>query len=135
MRNYSVDLRERVIQAYDRAEGTQAKIAKQFGVSRPWVTKLVQRRRETGSVAAKPHGGGQTAKFVGEQLQDLKNAVSAAPDATLQELLDGSGVKASIMAVQRALVRLGCRRKKSRCVPPSRIVRMCKSSGRCGGRG
>jgi len=130
-----MDLRERVIQAYDRAGSAQAKIAKQFGVSRPWVTKLVHRRRETGSVAAKPHGGGRTAKFVGERLEELKKSVRAAPDATLQELLDGSGVKASIMAVQRALVRLGCRRKKSRCAPASRIVRMCKSSGQCGARG
>jgi transposase len=135
MRSYSMDLRERVIQAYDRAGGAQAEIAKQFGVSRSWLTKLVQRRRETGSVAAKPHGGGRTAKFVGEQLEELKNSVSAAPDATLQELLDGSGVKASIMAVQRALVRLGCHRKKSRCAPASRIVRTCKSSGRRGASG
>jgi hypothetical protein len=46
------------------------------------------------------------------------------PDATLQELLEQSGVDGSIMAVHRALERLGCRRKKSRSTLPSKTVRM-----------
>jgi len=89
-----------------------------------WVKKLLHLRRTTGSIAAKPHGGGRKAKFEGEGLQELRRWVEAAPDATLQELLERSGVQGSIMAVQRALKRLGCRRKESHCGPPSRIVPM-----------
>jgi len=124
MRTYSMDLRERVIQALDRKVGTQEEVAALFGVSVDWVKKLLRLRRTTGSIAARPHGGGRKAKFDGGGLERLRRRVEADPDVTLQELLDRSGVEGSIMAVQRALVRLGCRRKKSRCGPLSRIVPM-----------
>ena len=124
MKTYSPDLRERVIQAYDRQAGTQAEVAEVFGVSVSWLKKLLRLRRETGSLAAKPHGGGWVPKFEGARLEALKQSVQADPDATLQELLERSGVQGSIMAVQRALERLGCRRKKSHCAPRSRIVPM-----------
>jgi transposase len=39
-------------------------------------------------------------------------------------LLDRSGVDASIMAVHRALERLGCTRKKSRCTPANKNAPM-----------
>lgn len=120
MKTYSLDLRQRVLAAWDSGEMTQAQVARQFQVSRPWLVRLLQRRRETGSVEALPHGGGWTPKFSGAKLAELQAAVQADPDATLQELLDRSGVEASIMAVHRALERLGCRRKKSRSGPPSR---------------
>jgi transposase len=123
METYSMDLRERVIRAYDQKVGTQDEIAKLFGVSVPWIKKLLRRRREAGTLAPKPHGGGWTPKFSGPKLEALRRLVEQDRDATLQELLDRSGVQASIMAVHRALERLGCRRKKSRSVPPSKTVR------------
>jgi transposase len=119
-----MDLRERVVQALDRKVGTQEEVAARFDVSVDWVKKLLRLRRTTGSIAPKPHGGGRQAKFDGEGLRNLRRRVKADPDATLQELLERSGVQCSIMAIQRALERLGCRRKKSRCGPRSRIVPM-----------
>ena len=47
---YSMDLRERVLKAWD-ASGDADEVAATFGVSRAWVHRLVQRRRETGSIA------------------------------------------------------------------------------------
>jgi transposase len=123
METYSMDLRERVMRAYDQKVGTQEQVAKLFGVSARWIKKLLKRRRETGGIAPKPHGGGWTPKFSGPKLEQLKAWVEQSPDATLQELLDRSGVDASIMAVHRALERLECRRKKSRSTPPSKIAR------------
>jgi transposase len=123
METYSMDLRERVIRAYDQKVGTQGQVARLFGVSVPWIKKLLRRRRETGSIAPKPHGGGWTPKFSGAKLEELKKLVEQDRDATLQELLERSGVDGSIMAVHRALERLGCRRKKSRSVPPSKTAR------------
>jgi transposase len=32
-------------------------VADRFAVSRSWVNNLVQRQKQTGGVAAKPHGG------------------------------------------------------------------------------
>ncbi len=55
MRAYSQDLRERVIQALESRDGSQAEIAERFGVSIAFVERLWQRWRTTGSCAALPH--------------------------------------------------------------------------------
>ncbi len=120
METYSMDLRKRVIRAYDDGVGTQDEVAELFGVSVAWLKKLLRQRRQDGSIAPRPHGGGWTPKFNGEKLERLKGLVQQDPGATLAELLERSQVPASIMAVQRALKRLGCRRKKSLCTRQSR---------------
>lgn len=120
METYSLDLRERVIRACDDGVGTQEEIAELFNVSLAWVKKLLRQRRETGSIAPKPHAGGWTPKFSGEKLELLKKLVQQDPDATLAELLERSGVQGSIMAVHRGLERLECHRKKSLCTPLSK---------------
>jgi transposase len=120
MKTYSNDLRERVVRACDEKVGTRKEIAKLFGVSTAWIRRLLQRRRESGDFSARRRGGCKPPKFVGQELEQLRMWVSQQPDITLEELLDRSQVSASIMAVHRALERLGCTRKKSRCMPPSR---------------
>jgi transposase len=127
MRTYSMDLRQRVIEACDSKTESRAQTAKRFKVSASWVKKLLRMRCATGSFAAKPHGGGREAKFIGESLQGLQKLVEQKPDASLQELLDASGVKASIMAVARALERLDYRFKKS---PYGRRNKTVPMSGR-----
>jgi transposase len=117
---YSMDLRERVVAACDEGIDTRAEIAERFSVSESWVRRLLQRRRETGSIAPKPRGGGQPPAFDGEAAERLRGAVAADPDATLEELAEASGVACSTSAVDRALKRLGITRKKSRSAPPSR---------------
>ena len=51
MRPYSMDLRERVAAAIDAGEGSQRQVAKRFRVSVSFVTRLVQRRRDAGTLA------------------------------------------------------------------------------------
>lgn len=53
MAPYSMDLRTRVARAWD-ASGDAEEIAATFGASRAWVHCLIQRRRETGSLAPRP---------------------------------------------------------------------------------
>ena len=55
---YSMDLRERVAAVIDEGEGSQRQVAKRFRVSVWFVTRLLQRRRDAGTLAPKPHGGG-----------------------------------------------------------------------------
>ena len=50
MAPYSMDLRARVVRAWDES-GDADEVATTFAVSRAWVHRLVQRRRETGSIA------------------------------------------------------------------------------------
>jgi transposase len=113
MKTYSMDLRQRVIAACDSKTESRAQTAQRFNVSASWVKKLLRLRRTLGSFAARPHGGGREAKFMGESLLRLQKLVEEKADASLHELLDASGVKASIMAVARALERLDYRFKKS----------------------
>jgi len=73
-------------------------------------------------------------RFDDKALETLKALVEAQPDATLQELQERSNVEGSIMAVHRALERLGCSRKKSRCGPVSKTAPTSRRSGENGSR-
>jgi transposase len=123
MRAYSIDLRVRVVTACDARDGTRDQIAARFSVSVAWIRRLLQRRRETGSIAPKPRGGGRAPAFDAEAGRRLRQAVRADEDATLQELAQAAGVTCCPSAVHRALARLGITRKKSRGGRPSRTAR------------
>ena len=58
MAPYSNDLRERVAAAVDHHEGSQREIGRRFRVSLSFIVRLLERRREAGTLAPKPHGGG-----------------------------------------------------------------------------
>ena len=122
MKAYSLDLRERVVAACDEGVETRAEVAERFSVSESWIRRLLQRRRETGSLAPKPRGGGQPPAFDAEAAGRLRQAVAADPDATLKELAVAGGVACSTSAVDRAPRRLGITRKKSRSGPRNRTV-------------
>ena len=120
MKAYSTDLRERVVAACDARDATREQIAARFSVSVPWIRKLLRRRRETGSIAPKPRGGGRAPAFDGEADSRLRQAIRADDDATLEELGRAAGVSCCASAVHRAIARLGITRKKSRGGRPSR---------------
>ena len=115
-----MDLRRRVIQACDEKAGTLAEIAERFSVSVSWITKLKRRRRETGSVAAKPHGAGRRPALDGAACERLRELVAADSDATLAQLCDRIGVAVSTSAMDRTLRRLGWTYQKRRAAPPSK---------------
>ena len=120
MAAYSMDLRERVVAACDEGADTRAEVAERFSVSESWIRRLLQRRRETGSIAPKPRGGGRPPAFDAAADGRLREAVAAAPDATLKELAVQVGVACGPSVTDRALRRLRITRKKSRSGPPSK---------------
>src|SRR4051812_21503017 len=122
MRPYSMDLRERVVAACDARDGTRQQIAARFSVSVSWIRDLLKRRRESGSIAPRPRGGGRALAFDGEAAGRLCDVVRADDDATLAELAAAAGVACGPSAVHRALVRLGITRKKSPGGRPSRTA-------------
>ena len=89
MEALSLDLRERVAAACDEGSDTQPEIAERFGVSVSFITKLLRRRRITGSVDAKPRGGGRKPALV-SGLATVRQLVAEQPDATLAECATAS---------------------------------------------
>lgn len=133
MKTYSQDLRERVVRACDEGRGTRQQIADLFGVSTAWVRRLLQRRRETGSFAARPRGGAHAPKLDDDQRFQLLVLVYAQPDATLAELRDRLGAPVHPSTIHRALVRQGLTVKKKSSTPPSKGGPMSGTSGPSGG--
>src|SRR5438034_11173427 len=112
MRPLSNDLRERIIAAVDRREGSRREIARRFAVDVSCITRLLQLRRQTGSLDPRPHGGGRPPTLDDDGLERLRGLVQQRPDATLEQLRQGLDLDGSIMIVWRGLQRLDITRKK-----------------------
>lgn len=111
MAAYSLDLRKRVLGAWDAgldAEGVAAK----YEVSRAWVHRLVQRRRETGSIAPRPQTKFRGRVLAGQETR-LAALITARPDATLAELREALPTTAAISTLWREIDRLGFTVKKN----------------------
>lgn len=130
MKAYSQDLRERVIRACDARRGTRTQIAQFFQVSTAWIRRLLQRRRETGSIAALPHAGGPKPKMDDERRNRLLVLVTEQPDATLAELRERWGAPVHLTTVARVLLKFNLTVKKKSCMPPSKRGPMSGDSGR-----
>jgi transposase len=125
MKTYSLDLRTRVVEAVDRHVGSQGEVAALFGVSRSFVKKLLRQRRETGSVAPKPHGGGHPAKLDAKKREAVRSYMrDGKEDASLVEVqryvMRRWRVGISEATVSRLLASLGLPRKKNLRGPGAR---------------
>lgn len=108
----SSDVRERAIAAYEAGNGSQAEIARFYGVDISTFQRWLQRYRQTGVAAPLPRGHNPPALGEGQMLQ-LAGLVRQRPDATLEQLREGLGVSCSLVAIHNALKRLGYRFKKN----------------------
>jgi transposase len=111
MRAYSNDLRERIVAAVERGEHSLRQLAHLFAVSLSCIVRLLQRKRQTGSVQPKPHPGAARKLDAAAEAR-LLGLVREQPDATLAELRDRLGVPCSVMTIARALRRHHITRKK-----------------------
>ena len=108
---YSMDLRERVLRAWD-VSGDAEEVAATFGVSRAWVHRLAQRHRATGSIAPRQQTKFRSRVLAGQE-QRLKDLVTAKPDATLAEIREGLPTTAALSTLWLELDRLGLTFKKN----------------------
>jgi len=121
----SEDLRQRIVKAWQKKKLRGVELAELFGVGEATVKRLKRRFQETGSVKAKPHGGG-TQPIIGKDQELLVEAlVQRHPDWSEDQyakaLADEHGVLASAVTVGRAIRRLGYSVKKRRSSPKSVI--------------
>lgn len=112
MQAYSQDLRERVVRACDEGHASRTQLAHLFHVSTAWIRRLLQRRRQDGSVAARPHAGGAPRKLDEDDRFRLVGFVAEDPDATLAELRDRLGAPVHLSTIQRVLASFGLTVKK-----------------------
>ena len=78
MATLSIDLRERIVAAYDRGEGTREQIADRYDVSLGMVKKLLQQRRRTGDITPRHRYSGRKPKITAKHQRQLALAVKRA---------------------------------------------------------
>jgi transposase len=119
-----MDFRKSVARAYDEC-GSSAEVAEQFDCSESWVRRLIQHRRERGTLEPL-----STARHDNQRSYDdadelaIRALIKRKPDATLAEVAEAIGKPAHPGTVSRTLTRLNLPRKKSPRTPPSRTARM-----------
>ncbi|MCC6630407.1 MAG: helix-turn-helix domain-containing protein [Chloroflexi bacterium] len=116
MKDYSLDLRQRIVQAV--ADGQpKTVVAQRFAVSLGSVKRYVRQWTATGTLAPRPRPGRPRA-IAGDQAAALAAQVAADPSATLaehcQQWADQHGVRVSVATMSRTLARAGVSRKKDR---------------------
>lgn len=121
MKPYSIDLRQRVLDAVDRGTSRRL-IVEQLEVSLSTIKRYLKQRHVTGQLAAKPIPGRPPKK--GASLDaNLPAQLAAHDDFTLEQhcqlWADSQGVLVSTASMSRAIARLGWTRKKNSWVPPS----------------
>lgn len=125
MNAYSMDLRRRVLALCDAGRSTR-EVSQVLAVSESWIRRLKQRRREDGCVGPRPSGGWRYGHFELVHLEQLERWLRKQPDATLECLLGRvekeMGLRCSLMAVCRAVKKLGWSLKKRRFEQASRTA-------------
>lgn len=126
MKAYSLDLRQKIVDAYAEGNLSQRQLAKQFRVALSFVEKLLKQHRETGSIAPKVRTEQTPTKLNPEQLSVLQQLVEANNDATLEELREQlrqkTGVLISRSTVDRMVKKLNLTVKKKHSTPMKNIV-------------
>jgi transposase len=85
MKAYSIDLRQKIIDASENELLSQRQIAKRFRVATSFVTKLLKQYRDTGQLEPKPRPG-RPRKLNETHVQFIQDRVEAKNDITLGEL-------------------------------------------------
>ncbi len=80
MQAYSLDLRRRVVAAYENGVETISEVAGRFEVSESFIKKLLRRKRTTGEIAPLGHRGGQPRRLSEKHQHWLLKTVLAQPD-------------------------------------------------------
>jgi len=120
---YSMDFRRSVARAYDECNSS-IEVADQFNCSESWVRRLIQRRRERGTLeplTTARHDNQRSYDDADEQA--IRELIRRTPDATLAEVVEAIGKPVHPGTVSRTLKRLNLPRKKSQRTPRSKTAR------------
>ena len=123
---YSMDLRVRVVEAYENGVGTQAELGQLFKLGIETVRRWIRRKEVCNAPIRLPRGGGNPRRIgaIGEGV--LLGLLERAPDATLQELAASyawvTHMPMNTSVISHTLTRLGITRKKRHFFPRKDIA-------------
>lgn len=132
-----VELRQRVVDAYNDGEGTYEELAARFQVGRASVNRWLQRAR-AGDLAPKPRPATVPSKrkLTADHLEFLRQTILDIPDSSAPELVQGLveefGLVVSEATVKRARRELGFTPKRGSRSRSSEIATMSWQQGRPG---
>jgi transposase len=132
MRTLSLDLRERILSAYDKKEGTREEIAARFRVSLGMVKKLLQQRRRTGNIAPRHHLAGRKPTILASHRGHFRSLLQKKNDLTLNELRAAAGLNCSVQAIHVVLRKMGLTYKKRRSAPANKSDRTWSAPAKSG---
>jgi transposase len=135
MRTLSLDLRERILAAYDNDEGTRPEIAHRFRVSLGMVKKLLQQRRRTGDIAPRYRFCGRKPVIVATHRSQMRSLLARKNDLTLEELRAATGLECSLQAINVVLGKMGLTYKKRHSAPASKTAPTSPGRGGSGASG
>jgi len=112
MNSLPMELRRKIVEAYERKEGTYFELAQRFGVGEATVYRLLKLKRERGNVRpGAPTGVSE------EELPKFVQLVNEFPQATLEQLKEAwvsrTQQQLSRSSIVRALQRAGITREKA----------------------
>jgi len=132
MKAYSIDFREKIINAYSQGNTSIRKIASRFDVSKAFVQRLLLLKKTQGHVEPQKQGGGMKSDLDKHKIE-LAQMVEKYPDATLSEYCEYWGQTydkwVSTSAMCRALQRQKLTQKKRRYVVANVPRKESKSLG------
>lgn len=132
MKAYSLDLRERVVAAYEKGNHTIAEVAAQFSVGETFLKKMRRQKRQTGSLERLPQRAGAKKVLNRTHRLWLAKQIKEQPDATLVELqtsLLEQQQSVSPATLSRELQQLRLGRKKNRSLHRSATMENAGGSG------
>jgi len=112
MRLLSLDLRQRILDTYDRKEGTRIEVAHRFRVSLGMVKKLLQQRKRTGDIAPRHRFCGRKPMIVATHRHQIRALLANKNDLTLRKLRQAMGLPCSLQAIHVLLGKMGLTYKK-----------------------
>jgi transposase len=129
MKTLSLDLRERILAAYDAGNDSRESVAARFRVSLGMVKKLLQQRRRLGDLRPQHFRAGRKPKIQATDRLQLRQQLAAKPDLTLAELRASTGLNCTLPAIHYVLAAMGLTFKKRRSARPSKIARTSRAPG------
>lgn len=122
MATLSLDLRQRILKAYDRGDVTRDEVARRFEVSLGMVKKLLRQRSQIGTIEPLHHRSGRKPVILDTHRRQIRELLRNHPDLTLEEIRSRTGLTCTIQAIHYVLADMGLTYKKRRSVPRNNPV-------------